>query len=58
MPDEQAAEEQPNAVVVLREFAEDGGVQTKVVISGDIRITEVETILRLGLNGWQQQAGL
>lgn len=53
------AEDTPlNGVIIVREEDGEGGVHTKIVLSGDVKPTEVETIIKLGLKGWHQQIGL
>lgn len=47
-----------NGVVIVREFNEDGGVGTKVILSGNVKPTEVQTIIDLGLKGWREQIGV
>lgn len=51
------AEPPLNAVLVIRE-ENNGQIETKVVVNGDVRATEVETLLKLGLQGWQKQIGV
>jgi hypothetical protein len=46
-----------DAVIVIRE-EKDGQINTRVVTNGDVRVTEVETLLKLGLQGWQKQIGV
>jgi hypothetical protein len=46
-----------NAVIVVKETV-DGEIRTKVVLSGTVQTTEVETLLKLGLKGFQEQMGL
>lgn len=36
----------PNAIIVLREFKPDGDVNVKLQLSGDVRITEILTVLK------------
>jgi hypothetical protein len=56
--EEAPAEEQPNAVLIVRSRDEDGNVGTNVAILGDVQPTEVQTIIELGLAGWRQGLGL
>jgi hypothetical protein len=57
--DEVEAEQQDfDAVIVIREFNEGGAVGTKIVLNGDIKATEVQTILELGIAGWRRQIGV
>ncbi len=59
MSDENAApEKELDAVSVVRTITEGGGVHTEIVVQGDIRATEVSTILELGLARWREQIGL
>ena len=54
----QVAEDPLPAVIVARVTTDDGGLDTKVIINGDVRPTEVETLLKMGLQGWQRQIGV
>lgn len=47
-----------DCVVVIVQRGEDGAISTDVVPQGDVRPTEVDTILELGRNGWRQKIGL
>lgn len=40
---------QPNGVLVLRQLDENGNLSTPIQLTGDVKITEVETILKLAL---------
>jgi hypothetical protein len=42
-------QEQPNAVLVQRIEGEDGQLSVEVQTLGNVRITEIETVLKLGL---------
>ena len=42
-------QEQPNAVLVQRIEGEDGQLSVEVQTVGNVRITEIETVLKLGL---------
>jgi len=42
-------------IIVNRDGAQ---VSVDVVATGDVRVTEIESLIKLGLNKWQQQAGL
>lgn len=51
-------EDQPlDAVIIVKELV-DGETRTKVVVNGSVQITEVETLLKLGLKGFQAEMGL
>ena len=53
------AEEQPiNAVIVFRQIDENGNLTTPITVNGDVKITEVETILKLALKNIQQTLGI
>lgn len=55
----QQPDEQPvDAVLVIRQTSEDGQIGTIVQTVGDVRITEAETLLKLGLKGFQKQIGV
>ncbi|MEJ7783164.1 MAG: hypothetical protein WKF96_00075 [Solirubrobacteraceae bacterium] len=45
-------------VFVVRVLHPDGGFSTQVIPQGDVRLSEVESILKKGLKGWRGQAGL
>jgi hypothetical protein len=47
-----------NAVVVTREFGEDGNLNIDVSVIGDVKPTEAETLLRLGIRVIQGRLGL
>lgn len=46
----------PDAVVVLVMRDENGGAHTAITTQGDVRVTEVETLLRLALNGFRENS--
>jgi hypothetical protein len=48
----------PPTVHILVERDEAGGATVDVVATGDIRVTEVESILKLALKRWETKAGL
>lgn len=48
---------QPDAVVIHR-VEEDGQIKTVVQPIGDVRPTEVQTLIELGLQSWRDQIGL
>jgi hypothetical protein len=57
----EAAEDQPqppNGVLVVRIEQPDGTITTDTFPQGDVKATEVETILGLGLIGWRSKVGL
>lgn len=54
----EAAEEELDAVVVVKEKRPDGGINTKVLLNGSIEATEVQTLLELAVLGWRDQIGL
>lgn len=45
-------------VIILVERGDDGKIDTDVVAQGDVRATEIETVLKMGLNKWRQKIGL
>jgi hypothetical protein len=47
-----------NAVIVIRRDTPDGGVETDVFLNGDVKATEAQTILELGLSAWRKKIGL
>jgi hypothetical protein len=56
---EPAEEEQvANGVFVVRVEQPDGSVTTDVTPQGNVKVTEIETILGLALNGWRAKVGL
>jgi hypothetical protein len=55
---EEAAPSQPNAVLVIRKVEADGTINCDAVPLGDVQVTEVQTILELGLAGFRQKVGL
>lgn len=50
----------PPTVHILVNRTEEGSGQVTVDVygTGDLRVTEIETIIKLGLNKWREQAGL
>lgn len=48
----------PNGLFVLVERQEGGTVKTGVSVQGDVRLTEVDTILAVARIAFQQEAGL
>ncbi len=58
--DDVVVNEQPPTVHIVVNRPDDGAgqVTVDVVGTGDIRVTEIETVIKLGLAKWQQQAGL
>lgn len=56
MPDETENTEVLNAVIVVRRETENG-VETDVIANGDVKVTEIQTILELGLSKWRKQLG-
>lgn len=58
VPEEQPAADPLDAIIVVRETNAEGGIDTRVILNGDVRATEVETLLKLGLQGWQRQIGV
>jgi hypothetical protein len=56
-PTEEAAT-QPEGVLVIKNTDEDGNIFTEIVPVGDVRMTEVQTILELGVLRWRSQIGL
>lgn len=50
--------EQPDGVLVHRIDDGQGGFRTQVQVVGDVRITEIETILKVGLRGFRADLGL
>lgn len=51
-------EEQPGAVHIIKSEDDSGAVVVNVVGTGDLRATEIETVIKLGLKHWQQQIGV
>ena len=45
-------------VVILVERPESGPIDVDVVAQGDVRATEIETILKMGLNKWRNKINL
>ena len=52
-----AADPPPNAVLILR-IEDEEGIKTDVVPLGDVKATEVATILELGMRSWRAKIGL
>lgn len=52
------AEEAVDAVLCVRRIADDGSVTVDPQPVGDMRLTEVATVLELGLERWRQKIGL
>lgn len=55
----EAAEEKPlNGVLVARVVGEDGSIFTDIQPVGDVQLTEIQTILELGLKAFREKIGL
>lgn len=52
------AQEQPNGVLIVRVEEENGAVNTDTVPLGDVKPTEVQTVIELGLGVWRKKVGL
>jgi hypothetical protein len=48
----------PNAVIIHKIQSDDGSLNTAVEVIGDVRITEAETLMQLGLIGLRQRLGI
>lgn len=48
----------PDGVFVVVNRAEGGGVGTSIQTIGDVKVTEVQTILELALKAFRSEAGL
>ena len=57
-PQEQPQEAPPNGVFVPVVYGEDGSVQVEVQRMGDVRVTEIATILEQALRNVRAQLGL
>lgn len=55
--DESDEPEVRDAVVLERTISSDGRVDVTIKTTGDVRLTEVETILRLGQVHWRTRLG-
>jgi hypothetical protein len=54
----EAPPEQPNAVLVLRTVKDNGDIECDAVPLGDVKVTEVQTVLELGLASFRAKVGL
>jgi hypothetical protein len=54
----EATVEQPDAIVITKIATEDGGVTTDVTAIGGVQVTEVQTLIELGLARWRAKIGL
>jgi hypothetical protein len=54
----EAEVEQPDAIVITKIATEDGGVTTDVTAIGGVQVTEVQTLIELGLARWRAKIGL
>jgi ACT domain-containing protein len=52
------APEQPNGVLIVRIEDEEGNISTDTVPLGNVKATEVQTIIELGLSNWRAKLGL
>ncbi len=50
--------QQPNALLVIREIDEKGKIDTSIMVLGDVKVTEAETILGLALKNLRVELGL
>lgn len=58
-PAEAPQQETAPVVIILKETdPATGNISTKVLPQGDVRPTEVETLIKLGLQAWQRQIGV
>ncbi len=48
----------PNGVLVLRVVEDDGRISTTTQPLGDVKVTEIQTILELGIQDFRAKAGL
>jgi hypothetical protein len=46
------------AVVILKQTDAEGAISVVVTHQGDVRPTEYETLLKMGLQRWQRQIGV
>lgn len=46
-----------NAVIVVRRETENG-IETEVFLNGDVKATEAQTVLELGIASWRKKIGL
>lgn len=58
-PEEAPPEERPvNGVVVTRAFDPNGAVRAELSLLGDVKATEAQTLLELGIKQARRQLGL
>lgn len=50
--------EELNAVLVVKHRDPDGSISTSIATNGNVEVTEVQTLLELGLKGWREKIGL
>lgn len=56
---ENGTEDQPvDGVFIPVMYDEHGNVGTDVVLNGNVRVTEIQTILELAIKGYRQRIGL
>lgn len=58
VPEAEVAEAPQDGVFIAVQRNPDGGVATGIQVIGDVKITEVQTILELGLKAFRADAGL
>lgn len=57
-PEIEVSEPQKPPTVHILVKRDEGRIAVEVFATGDVRPTEIETIIRLGLNKWQADAGI
>jgi len=50
--------QQPTVHILVERDAESGNIEVDVVATGDVRATEVESLLKLGLTKWRAKINL
>lgn len=56
---QESDEDKPlDAVIIVKTVTPDGNFGTQVILNGDVKPTEVQTIIEFGLKGWRSQLGL
>lgn len=51
-------EQAVDGVVVIKVTDDEGNINTQIQPLGKVQVTEIETLLGLGLNGWRAKLGL
>ncbi len=58
MPQGEGGDQMPDAVLVIKSIGQDGTLNVDVQTVGSVQVTEVQTLLELGLGSFRNRIGL